>query len=158
MGSRPNCLPGQQLLNKIQRRGLKHVRINELRGKTADPGDRCPDIVASNKNARTGKIDGPDYEVTYRLSALWFPGYEAVKELKESQNLVSESQRSRKTTGQKWWGEALSLRNLTEILGIHNLNTGIPGWRVTSVASEDGGSRKIRQNEHSGPTGQNRDK
>ena len=40
-------------------------------------------------------------EVTYRLSALWFPGYEAVKELKESQILVSESQRSWKTTGQK---------------------------------------------------------
>ena len=82
-------------------RGLKHVRSNELHGKTAHPGNRGTDIVACNKNARTGKIDGPDYKVTYRLSALWFPGYKAVKELKESQILVSESQRSRKTTGQK---------------------------------------------------------
>ena len=101
MESRPNCSPGQQLLNKNRRRGLKHVRSNELHGKTAGPGDRGTDIVACNKNARTGKIDGPDYEVTCRLSALWFLGYEAVKELKESQILVSESQRSRKTTGQK---------------------------------------------------------
>ena len=59
--------------------------------------------MACNKNARTGKIiiEGPDYEVTYRLSALWFPGYEQVKELKESQILVSEVQRSRKTTALK---------------------------------------------------------
>ena len=127
MGSRPNCSPGQQPSNRRRRRGLKHVRSNELHGKTADPGDRGTDNVARNKNARTGKIDGPDYEVTYRISALWFPGYEAVKEIKESQILVIESQR-RKTTGQKSWGEALSLRTLTEKLGggIY-LYRGIPG-------------------------------
>ena len=101
MGSRTNCSRGQLLSNKSRRRGLEHVSSNELHGKTEDPGDRGTDIVARNKDARTGKIDGPDYEVTFRLSALWFPGYEAVKELKESQILVSESQRSRKTTGQK---------------------------------------------------------
>ena len=95
MGSRPNCSRAQQLSNKSRRRGLKHVRSNELYGKTADPGDECTDIVACNKNARTGKIDGPDYGATYRLSALWFPGYKAVKELKESQVLVRASEAGR---------------------------------------------------------------
>ena len=37
MGSMQNCSPGQLLSNKSRRRGLKHVRSNELHGKTADP-------------------------------------------------------------------------------------------------------------------------
>ena len=84
-----NCSPGQLLSNKSRRRGLKHVRSNELHGKTADPGDRGTDIVACNKNARTGKIDGPDYEVTSLgslVSGIW--GGERIKGI---QILVSES-------------------------------------------------------------------
>ena len=43
-------------------------------------GTDLPDIVACGENARTGKIDGPDYEVTYRHSAQCFPGYKAGKD------------------------------------------------------------------------------
>ena len=43
--------------------------------KTANPGERgtdIQDIVVCSKNTQTCKIDGLDYEVTYRLSFIGF--------------------------------------------------------------------------------------